>query len=277
VTRTEPVVTGGQAARGALRLLREGTWVLSLAGVVVLSVVFVLLGRWQLHRHEGKVERRDRVAAHYDAVPVPLDQVLPAPGAPLPASEEWRRVTVTGRYEAAGTVLVRNRPLDGENGYDVVVPLRTAGGAALLVDRGWVPSGSTGAAPDAVPPAPEGTVTVTAWLRPSEPGVARAAPPGQSMRIDVPRLARSLAGPVYGAYGVLAGESPPPSDAPRRLPRPDVGLGPHLAYAVQWWAFALAAYVLLGYYAVREVYRRAGAPPPRLRRPRGHEPAEEQW
>ena len=53
--------------------------------------------------------------------------------------------------------------------------------------------------------------------------------------------------------------------APTPLPRPDVGLGPHLAYAVQWWGFAAVALVVPFVAAGREVRRRspAAAPPAR--------------
>jgi len=49
--------------------------------------------------------------------------------------------------------------------------------------------------------------------------------------------------------------------APTLIPKPDDDLGPHLSYAVQWWAGAVAAYVLLGVYARREVEGRAGLGP----------------
>ncbi len=45
-------------------------------------------------------------------------------------------MTATGTYDADQTVIVRNRTRDGASGIDVVVPLVTAGGATLLVDRG---------------------------------------------------------------------------------------------------------------------------------------------
>ena len=43
---------------------------------------------------------------------------------------------------------------------------------------------------------------------------------------------------ITDAYGDLAAEEPE-SPRPVALPEPDKSLGPHLSYAVQWWAFAL--------------------------------------
>jgi hypothetical protein len=133
----------------------------------------------------------------------------------------------------------------------------------LLVDRGWIPNGASGARPDAVPPPPSGTVTVVARLRPTEPPEARTPPPGQELRIDVPRITSPITRAlgtraVTRAYAVLASEDPRPAAAPTLLPRPDGDLGPHLAYAVQWWAGALVLYVLLVVYAAKEAARRAG-------------------
>ena len=58
------------------------------------------------------------------------------------------------------------------------------------------------------------------------------------------------------AYGVLAAEDPAPAAAPTLLERPDGDLGPHLAYAVQWWLGAVVVYVLLVVYAAKEAARR---------------------
>ena len=62
---------------------------------------------------------------------------------------------------------------------------------------------------------------------------------------------------VVGAYGALVSEQPPTANPPAPALPPDFGIGINLAYAFQWWAFALTAYVLFGWALVREVRRRA--------------------
>jgi cytochrome oxidase assembly protein ShyY1 len=267
-------------------LLREGLWLRLLLAVAVLSVAFVFLGRWQYHRHTAKVARNVVIDTHYTAPPTPLGTVLTTPSTPLTAAQQWTPVEVSGVYEPGGTVLVRNRPLDGEVGYEIVVPLRTPSGAALLVDRGWVPAADDALRPESVPEPPGGRVTVVARLRLGEGRATTGSPPGQESRMDLAQLATHAGGTVYtGAYGVLASEQPVTAPMPTLLPRPDEGLGPHLAYAFQWWFGAVAAWVLLGYYAVREAGQRAvtpadrtgqgpSGPTPRRRR-RG--PTDEEW
>jgi cytochrome oxidase assembly protein ShyY1 len=266
-------------AGSALGLLRERAWLGALLGVILISVVFVFLGRWQYHRHEARSARNHLVNANYYASPVALSELLPTidrnPGAPLPPGLQWRQVRLTGSYLPDRTVLLRNRPQpnnngsdndqggaqSSQNGYEVVVPLRTVSGPILLVDRGWIPAGTSSAAhPDSVPGPPSGQVQVIARLRPSEPGSSRKAPAGQANRLNIKRLGSALGEPdadrVVGAYGQLVKESPAARNTPVLFAKPDPGLGINFAYAVQWVAFAIAAYVMLGVAMVREVRRR---------------------
>jgi cytochrome oxidase assembly protein ShyY1 len=245
--------------RGVLAVLREPYWLRAAFVVIALSVACVLLGRWQWGRHEGKLAMAQQIDRAYGAAPASLAQLLPAPSEPLPKDEEWRPVGARGTYLADETVVIRNRPNgNGEFGYEVVVPFRVDGGPVLLVDRGWIPNGASGARPDTVPAPPTGEVGVVARLRPTERPVTRVAPAGQAERIDVPRLTAAVDGPaVTQAYGILAQEQPAPAGAaPALIPRPDGDLGPHQAYAIQWWLGAVAVYVLLVVYARKEAQGR---------------------
>jgi cytochrome oxidase assembly protein ShyY1 len=272
--------------RGVLAVLREPYWLRAAFVVVGLSTACVFLGRWQWGRHEGKLAMAQQVDRAYGAAPASLAELLPTPAEPLPKDEEWRPVQVRGAYLEDETVVVRNRPNEnGEFGYEVVVPFRVDGGPVLLVDRGWIPNGASGARPDAVPAPPSGEVTVVARLRPTEPPITRVAPAGQAERIDVPRLTAAVERrAVEGAYGVLAQEQPAPATAPAVIPRPDEDLGPHLAYAFQWWLGAIAVWVLLVVYARKEAQSRLlpartrPEPALRLRRRSGRrELTDEEW
>lgn len=275
----EPILTwhlpsGGTALR-SLGLLRRPRWQLALLGVVLLSVVFVFLGRWQYHRHEAKVERRDAVRTNYDATPAPVEDLLTTEG--LADGAAWHPVVATGSYVTAGTLLVRNRPLDSQAGFEVLVPLRLDDGSLLLVDRGWVPARDTAASAAEVPPPPSGTVRVVARVRPFEPSSGRTPPAGQLMRIEAdgartaltdlgllepggPLEPGGLLGPggLLAGYAVLASEEPSPSAAPVLLPPPDVSLGVNLAYAYQWWLFAFALYAILAVALYREASDQSG-------------------
>ncbi|MFI2751830.1 SURF1 family protein [Cellulomonas sp. P22] len=229
----------------------------------VLAVTCTFLGRWQWHRHVARDARIQVVEQNYDAAPVPLTEVLPSPSTRLTAGDEWRQVSVSGRYEAQSTVLLRNRPVESTAGYHVLVPFVTdPDGAVLLVDRGFVPMGADGSSEVDVPTPPAGQVTVTVRLRQDEPALGRPSPAGQVQSItvdevlaagDVPTDGATDAG-AYRAYGSLVSEDPAPATALVALPVPSTDPGSHLSYAFQWWTFALGSFVGFAWFARRELH-----------------------
>lgn len=247
-------------------------WVALGALVIVLVAAFARLGFWQLDRLHQRRAVSARVTANLQRAPEPAAAVL-ATGRRPDADAEWRPVRASGQYETGAQLLVRNRPLEGRTGSHVLVPLRTAQGPLLLVDRGWVPAAASAAMAADVPPPPPGEVTVTGRVRVgeqvSDPGrLGRAdAPQPSVLRLDPVRIGASLELPTYGGYVELVEESPTVSPAPRLLPPPDlavgaVGQGANLSYALQWFLFAVTAVVGFFVLARREwhedAYRDAG-------------------
>lgn len=230
------------------RFLATPRWLSFAVLVVIMAVACVGLGRWQLHRLEERRAHNARLEAALSRPPVPVDQVL-EPGQPLPADLEWRTVTAAGRYAADEQLLVRNRPRDGRPGLHVLTPLVDSSGTAILVDRGWIPAGGSATERVEAPAPPAGEVVVTGRLRASQ-GDGRAAgdiaagmPLGQIPRVDVTGVADLLGQRVYGGFLELVREQPRAQQAPEPVPPPEVGEGPHLAYAMQWFLFALVAVV----------------------------------
>jgi surfeit locus 1 family protein len=64
-------------------------------------------------------------------------------------------------------------------------------------------------------------------------------------------LLRSLPYPVLPIVVVVLGDSEPAADRPARLGVPPLDEGPHLSYAIQWFAFALIALVGAGVVVTR--------------------------
>ena len=135
----------------ALGLFRIRGWALALLGVIGLSLIFALLGRWQWGRYQSRVARNAVISANYHRASMPLNRVLSSPGRPLPVSRQWTPVTLTGHYLTERTVLIRHRPVNTVYGYEVVVPLLQGDGSVILVDRGWIPNGRTAAEPSTRP------------------------------------------------------------------------------------------------------------------------------
>ena len=173
-------------------------------------------------------------------------------------------MVATGEYAVEDTVIVRYRTREGEAGVDVLVPLVTADGPALLVDRGWMAAENAGSA-DVDPPAPPtGEVTVTGWVRQDGSGDSTEVSDGSTRAISSSEVGEAIDREVYGGFVDLDTEDPAPAEALAGAELPDLGEGPHFFYGLQWWFFGLLALAGFGYLAYDE-WRGQG----RRRTPRG--------
>ncbi|MFI6445315.1 SURF1 family protein [Kitasatospora sp. NPDC050543] len=228
------------------RFLLSRRWLITLLIAVLLIPTTIRLGFWQLHRHESRVARNELIARALTAQPVAFDS-LSAPGFAVPGDLTWRAVTATGEYDAAHEFVVRKRTDSGGDkiGYFVVTPLKLSDGKGeVLVNRGWVASGESAAAYPAVPATPAGEVTVTGRLRADETAAGSGIrdrgglPDRQFNLISSTQQARESGITLLGGYLELTGTSPAPAEQPELLPEPNHSdIGPHMAYAVQWWLF----------------------------------------
>ncbi len=217
-------------------------WLLG-ALITVLAVVLVALGFWQLDRLALRRALKAVITARLAGAPVELD---PAPPADLP---EYQPVRLRGTYDFAQEIVLRNRSHLDAPGVHVLTPLRLAGSEqSVLVDRGWIPYEQ--AAPEDRAPyqRPAGEVTVEGIVRPAqqrEYAFLPADPPLSAdrprldawFRVDVPQMQAQMPYPLLPYYVEAA-----PGADPRRLPvsgyAVDLTTGPHLGYAIQWFAFA---------------------------------------
>jgi cytochrome oxidase assembly protein ShyY1 len=245
------------------RFVISKRWFGYLAVAVIFAVVCVLLSHWQVSRLEEKKLENSRVLDNYENDPIPLTEVLLSPES-WQDDLEWTPVVITGSYLEEAQVLVRNRPRNGQPGFEVLTPLRMTDGSVFVVDRGWLPTGNAQDLPDVVPAPPTGEVTVTVRLKPGEPALAgRSAAEGQIATVELSQFDDRIDAPVYtGAYGLLASETPPPAqDRPLPAFKPELDEGSHLSYALQWIVFGLLGFAFLGY-AIREEYRHLNADDP---------------
>jgi cytochrome oxidase assembly protein ShyY1 len=170
---------------------------------------------------------------------------------------------MTGVYRTEDQLLVRNRPLNANPGFEVLTPLQLPDGSIFIVDRGWVPTGQNQDSPDSIPEAPAGQVTVVARLKAGEPQLpGRGADGNQIATVHLPDIAGRLDVPTYtGAYGLMASEDPAPDERPLPVARPIEDEGPHLSYAFQWFVFGIMAFIGLGW-AIRQEFRAVNADDP---------------
>ncbi len=224
----------------SLRFLVSRRWVAFFLVVVVLAYATWWLGEWQFGRLEDRKRDNAVVERNEAAAPAAVGDVL-APGRAVDPEDEWRLVTATGTYVPEETVIVRYRTRDGSSGVDVVVPLQTEAGPALLVDRGWLATANSGAQPDDVPAPPAGEVTITAYVRVDATGDSARVSDLSTRSISSERIGPAIDREVYGGFVDLADEDPAPRVPLAKAELPDLGNGPHFFYGLQWWFFGLLA------------------------------------
>lgn len=226
---------------------RPGLWPTLVT--VLLVPVLAGLGVWQLERAAWKQALVDEHAEQIRQPPQALADWL-ASG----AGTQYRRVTASGRYDLDHQLLLDNRIHKGRAGYHVFTPLHLDhGGGTVLVNRGWVPVGSSRAQLPALP-GPEQPHTVRALVtRPPEKRLQldsveepHAGWPRVVQQIEPGPLGQSLGHPLLPVVLLLDADA---ESGFAREWRPVYGTTPdkHRAYAMQWFTLAgLLALIYIG-------------------------------
>jgi cytochrome oxidase assembly protein ShyY1 len=240
-------------------------WIAFALLVVALSLLFVRLGIWQFHRLAERHASNAVIEHNLAAAPAGLDRVV-APGQAVSDDLAWRRVSVTGRFDEAHQILVRYQTRDGALGVDVLTPVRTAGGSAVLVDRGWLQTSNNITDHVRIPEPPAGRVTVTGWLMPNQDGSGDQlrVQSGSVRLVSSEHIAPTLPYPVHDGYVSMTSSEPAPRVPLRLADAPHLNSGPHFFYGLQWFFFAGLAVAGWFYFAYveAETRRRAEADQP---------------
>jgi cytochrome oxidase assembly protein ShyY1 len=234
----------------SLRFLVSRRWIAFFLVVVALAYATWWLGEWQFGRLEDRKRDNAVVERNEAAAPAAVDDVM-AVGRAVDPEDEWRLVRASGTYITDETVIVRYRTREGASGVDVVVPLQTDSGAALLVDRGWLAT-DNGGTPDEVPAPPAGTVSVTGYVRVDATGDSAKVSDHSTRSISSAQIGPAIGRDTYGGFVELASEDPSPATPLEPAELPDLGNGPHFFYGLQWWFFGLLAVFGFGYLAYDE-------------------------
>jgi len=220
---------------------------------VVGCAAFIALGNWQSQR---ALEKR--------ALAARLDAALQGPPLELPARRvaaadfALRRVSAQGEFVPAHTVFLDNKIHQGRVGYEVVTPLRLAGGSLhVLVDRGWVPAGPRREELPQVP-TPGGVQRIEGLALKHLPRALEPVPRTpqgrvwQNLRLeDFSRVSGLALQPL-----VIEQRSAAADGLVRDWPRPDSGAARNESYALQWYLFAALAVLLFVIHSFREGRRR---------------------
>lgn len=168
-----------------------------------------------------------------------------------------QHVRIEGEFLPQHTVLLDNKLRHGRPGYEVVMPLKPAGGGRpVLVNRGWVAAPPTR---DVLPPVrtPSGKATVEGVARTRFPRILEVQPQrGQAVRqtLDIADFAVETGLALEPYY--LEQHSAAADGLNREWVAPDAGVEKHESYALQWYSLAVLALVLGIVFSFRRVAAR---------------------
>lgn len=223
------------------RILRPGL------STLVMLMVLVGLGTWQVYRLHWKEAILARIAVAEVAPAVPLTEE-PAP---------YTKVSVTGRFRydlaAEFGAEVRDTVAGPTMGFYQIVPLERDGAPTILVDRGWVPQKRELPLND-----PAGVVSVSGYVRPGETQSWFSASDDVATRqfytLDPVAIGAAVGVPGPAPFTLVAmgpaasGVYPSPA---QHLPRPPNN---HLSYVITWYGLAVSLAVIFGVW-VRKALR----------------------
>jgi len=242
--------------------LMTGPWLWKHLSALVVLILLVNLGLWQLRRLEERRSLNQNITAALNQPAIPLT------GGPVnPAELHFRRVEVTGVFDNAAAIVIRNQLLGDRPGLHLVTPLRINGSdTAVLVDRGWIPRDDSDPEPASLTTYDlpgEVTIEGIAYQTQTRPSsLAPLDPPlktGQTrlvawFRVDIERIQEQV---PYPLLSIFIRQLPAPDTPNGALPQPDSGAtldeGPHLGYAIQWFSFAAILVVTYGLFLRQEM------------------------
>ena len=230
---------------------------------VLLVVLGIALGNWQMRRADEKLAIAARIAERGHAEPVVLGSDGRSGGTnDAPGDVEYRRVRVTGEWVAGWPVFLDNRPQGGRAGFYLAMPFKIAGSDAhVLVLRGWLPRdpGEYTRLPQFATPA--GTVTIEGIATLGAGNVMQLGTPGALtpgaivQNLTTAEMEQASRLRLQPFFVQQAGPAAPGEGLVRDWPVPGSGVDKHHGYAFQWYALALMAvlfFVITGFRSGRK-------------------------
>ncbi|MCB0115251.1 MAG: SURF1 family protein [Caldilineaceae bacterium] len=215
--------------------------------IVIAAMIFMAgLGNWQLQRLDQRRAYNAELLAKLASDPIVVD------GGPLPeepADLVDRRATVSGTYDFAGQISIKNQSHMGQPGVHLVTPFHIDGSDhAILINRGWVPyqqgtSALWGQFDEAAQATLSGYLQKSQKMPDGSTTAVNETPQEAWFRLDIEAIQTQIDAPLMPVYLDLAPEEGRLSTAlPVRIqPETDISEGNHMSYAIQWYSFALIA------------------------------------
>lgn len=208
--------------------------------VILIALLCVRLGIWQLHRLQQKRDRNAVAHQRMQMAPVRITSFsLDSAGL------IYRHATATGTYDDERTIILAGRSYNGAPGVYVLTPLRI-GNAAVLVNRGWLPSSDAASVDISQTREIAGDSVTGLIVKFSEDPRTDRDTTDNFRRVwyHLNHGAAQKKFPYPLADFLL--QRLPEAKATAAIKRVDVPAfdeGPHLGYAIQWFSFAVIGIV----------------------------------
>ncbi|MGF6089868.1 SURF1 family protein [Pseudomonas sp. 18173] len=226
--------------------------------VALLLPLLVSLGFWQLSRGAEKSALLQTYAERRAAEPMASSEL------PHTTDPAFRRIRLHGQFDAEHSLLLDNSQRNGKVGVELLQPFHDqATGLWLLVNRGWLPWPERRTPPQFKTPTEAVSLDAWVYVPPGATFQLHADPttstwPKLITAVEPTRLWTALNREGF-AYELRAETGP----ATYQADWPVVATGPekHIAYAVQWFAMAIALfglYLYLGWHNAKEKHHGSG-------------------
>ncbi len=208
---------------------------------ILLIAGCLFAAQWQFGRGSSQSATNKIIAANLALPALTMENIDSLD----PVKNQWRTITLDGRFSQDKQELVRNRYYEGKFGFEVLTLFTARNGENFWVDRGWVAAGPNAATPPVVAPVANGDVQITARIR-SE-NLSRQLQGSffvTKVKSEKPESITKLQGVEANAYYLDLLGSPDGKVKPlTEIELPELTNGPHYAYGIQWLAFALLALI----------------------------------
>lgn len=206
----------------------------------VLAVALIGLclwaSHWQYARGVARHHRNFVIASHVNQTITTLDAI-----GPNVAGAEWRKVSITGRFDPRHQILLRNQYSQGAYGFDLLTLFTDSRSRSFWVDRGWIAPGKNATSTPELPETSSSVVAIVGRIRLENSlpqGSFFAITPGSKDLISKWNAQSKTSGKTENFYVDLLSASDPAMSPAVPVELPELTDGPHMAYALQWLFFA---------------------------------------